>query len=540
MGGFVAAIGFLVLAPLVRIQLTALEDGGRGYRTALDNPDVGAALWTTAGLALGSVVLALVLGTAMAWLSTRLSPRLRWLGLLPVLPIMTPAVALCIGWAFLLSPEAGYVNLALRATPLFSAGTGPVDVYSPTWIVIVVGLSLASFVYLFVRSGLRNVNAELTEAAEVCGSSPTGAFFRIVLPLLRPVLVYGGTTVLLLALGQVTAPLVLGRRQGVDVLTTVMVRYTSQSPPDFGTAAAMGSPLVLLGLAVVVMQRVLLGNHARFVTHGGKAFRFSGRSSRLAAACLGGYGLVAVVLPMAALALVAVSPFWSPNVDVSALTFDHFRDVFRRTEVVNALRTSVTLSALAVAASLPIGFLAATIVYRSRYRRLAGALDFLVNMPLGIPAVVFGAGFLFTYSRPPVVLYGTRWVILLVYVTLMLPFTTRFQLAALLSLGRTYEEASSVSGAGLLRTKAEILLPMMRPALVGATTIMLVLLSHEFSASLLVRSVRTQVMGTQLFDYWVNGSYPLVAAFALVMCAVTTLGVVVALLAGGRDGLERL
>ena len=46
---------------------------------------------------------------------------------------------------------------------------------------------------------------------------------------------------------------------------------------------------------------------------------------------------------------------------------------------------------------------------------------------------------------------------------------------------------------------------------------MFVLLTHEFAASLLVRSPTTQVMGTVLFDYYTNGSYPLVAAIALVM-----------------------
>jgi iron(III) transport system permease protein len=43
---------------------------------------------------------------------------------------------------------------------------------------------------------------------------------------------------------------------------------------------------------------------------------------------------------------------------------------------------------------------------------------------------------------------------------------------------------------------------------------MFVRLTHEFAASLLVRAPTLQVMGTVLFDYWVNGSNPLVAAIA--------------------------
>ena len=69
---------------------------------------------------------------------------------------------------------------------------------------------------------------------------------------------------------------------------------------------------------------------------------------------------------------------------------------------------------------------------------------------------------------------------------------------------------------------------------------MFVLLTHEFAASVLVRSSTTQVMGTVLFDYWTNGGYPLVAAIALVMSVVTAIGVVIAVMVGGSKALSSL
>jgi iron(III) transport system permease protein len=80
----------------------------------------------------------------------------------------------------------------------------------------------------------------------------------------------------------------------------------------------------------------------------------------------------------------------------------------------------------------------------------------------------------------------------------------------------------------------------MRPTIGGAAALMFVLLSHEFAASLLVRAPTTQTMGTILYDYWVNGSYPLVAAIALVMSLVTTIGVVIAIAIAGSDIFDRL
>ncbi len=92
----------------------------------------------------------------------------------------------------------------------------------------------------------------------------------------------------------------------------------------------------------------------------------------------------------------------------------------------------------------------------------------------------------------------------------------------------------------LIRTNLNVVLPLLRPTIGAAGALMFVLLTHEFAASLLVRSPTTQVMGTVLFDYYTNGSYPLVAAIALLMTFITACGVLVALIFGGTDALGKL
>jgi iron(III) transport system permease protein len=110
----------------------------------------------------------------------------------------------------------------------------------------------------------------------------------------------------------------------------------------------------------------------------------------------------------------------------------------------------------------------------------------------------------------------------------------------MVALGDAYLEASRASGASALRTNVKIVLPLLRSSIGGAGALMFVLLTHEFAASLLVRSATTNVMGTVLFDYYANGSYPRVAAIALIMTAVTAVGVTVAILVGGSKSLEGL
>ncbi|MBY4213581.1 iron ABC transporter permease [Rhodococcus fascians] len=542
----VLVLGYLVLVPLVQLQVRAASDGFAGYEVGFSGRGIGQTIVNTLFLGLGSLVIALTLGTALAWWSTRLSSRFAWTATLPVLPIVIPPVAGIIGWAMMLSPTSGMINKLIRALPFYPESTGlpsgPINIFSTTWIVILTGLSLTSFVFVFFRAGMSRVNHELLEAARSAGASQTRTFIGIVLPLIRPSMIYGTAVALLLGLGQFTAPLLLGTQENIRVLTTEVYRFVSLPPVDYAAAAAVASPLMFLGLAVVVIQKYLLTNEGRFVSDVGKGSRRVGRTSRVAPLAMLLYALVALVLPLFALIVVSLSPFWSGSIDVATFTTANFQRIFEMPQTVNAIITSLTVSVSAVAVSIPVGYLLADILYRRRGSAAARAiLDVLITLPLGVPAVVFGAGFLFTYTQRPLVLYGTNAVIVIVYVALMLPFTVRMQLAARISMGTSYEAAARVSGAGLIRAHIGIVIPMMRTAIGGAAALMFVMLSHEFAASLLVRSTQTQVMGTAFYDIWVNSSYPLVAAMGLLMCAVTAFGVLLAArLGGGSKALESL
>lgn len=540
---FLLVVGYLVIMPLVKLQQQAFRGtGDDSFAAAFTRPGFGQTVVYTVALAAGSLVMGLILGTLLAWAASRLPRRLRFLGILPVLPIVIPAIASVAGWAFLLAPAPGYLNALLRKLPWWSHLTeGPVNIYSVPWIIILTGFGLTSFVYLFIRSAFANISSDYLEAASISGASSARVFFGITLPLLRPALIYGGGVALLLGLGQFTAPLLLGTNQGITVLTTDMYNQIAATPVHYGIAAAISTPLLIFGVLTVATQKVVLGDERRFVTHGGKGFRNSEQPSKLAAVIVIVYSLVAIVLPLFGLLALAMSKFWSNKIDFSKWSTVNFQTIFNDPRTTEAIFNSLKFSIIAVVIVLPLGFAAASMILRGkRYPVVGKLLDFVVALPLGVPAVLFGVGFLLTYSEKPLVLYGTQWVMILVYVTLMLPFATRMQMSALLALGESYQEASRMSGAGPVRTTSRVVAPMLRSSFGGAAALIFVLLTHEFSASVLVRSVHTNVMGTVLFDYWSNGSYPVVAAVALVMAGVTTVGVAVALLVGGSDSLGRL
>jgi iron(III) transport system permease protein len=308
---------------------------------------------------------------------------------------------------------------------------------------------------------------------------------------------------------------------------------------QYGLGAALASPLLALGLLVVVLQRRAIGDNRRFVVGRDRA-PGSGKNSPWRLLPVLAYA-GALLLPLLAIIHVALSPFWSGDFSTKDYTLRNFRTVLGDERVYASIRTSVIAALIAICVIIPVTFLAALALAPGSKvgRTTRNVIDFAVNLPVGIPATVFGFGILFTYSEPPFRLYGTIAVVIIVYVTIMLPFATRLMLAALLSQGVDYREASAVSGASPLRTVWRIIAPLARSGITSAAILVFILLTHEFSASLMVRSPNMQVVGALLYEYYSLGSYPKVAVLSLLLVAVTLVGVALARIVGGRDATRR-
>jgi iron(III) transport system permease protein len=536
----------LVLLPLIPLQLQAWADGADGIKRLVELNDLRNVLVNTLTLGLGALVLGMLLGTVLALCAYSMTPRLRkWLEFMPVLPMVIPAVAHVIGFVFLFSPENGYANTLLRATPFFGGSSGPINVYTFQWVVIYTATHLAAFVYLFVYTGLRNLGADYALAARVNGANPVRALFTITLPLLRPTLVYASVVVFLLALGQFTGPLILGRREQLDVITTTMYKLSAEFPVDYALASALGTPLILLAVVLVFFQTRSVGNQNRFVGQGASTIdnrMLSPVTSAVSAVVVSAYVLVSAILPLLAIAFVALSPFWSGSLSLENLTTQNFSAVLDKPLIYDSIVSTVTVSVLGVLIVIPLGMLVAIGIFNREklWRPIPVVLDLVANLPLTVPAALLGFGFLFALSQPSIGLYGTQTGLILAFVTIMIPYSVRYQLATLMSLGKQTVEASQVSGAHPLRTFFQVILPLARTGIVSSAAIMFVLLTHEFGVSLLLRGPNVRVLSVALYDEYSGGSYAEVAVIALVMTLVTGLGVVAAMALGGRRALERL
>ena len=537
-------LGFAVIWPVIQLQLRAFAEGGAAFERMFALARIGQTIGTTVILAIFSSLFALILGTLLAWCTSLLPSRVKTIGeVAPLLPLVIPAVAAVTGWIFLLSPRVGYINAALRELPFLSdLDEGPFDVYSTTWIVLITGLLLSSFVYVFVLTGLKSLGQELEAAASASGARPMRRFFTITLPLLRPSITFAAGVVFLLGLGQFTAPLLLGRTAKIDVLTTEMFYLTLRYPIDFGLGAALGFPILVAGILVVFAQRWLLGEQRRYIVVSAKS-KYAIRTTRWwAAAVIALYVLLTTVLPLLAILYVSFSPFWSGSISFDVLTTRHWENVLSNPVLLAGIWTSIQTSLIAIVILIPLGFAVAFGLLDSTrvWKPIRIVLDLIATTPMAVPASLMGFGLLFAYSGPPFNLYGTAAVLIITYVTLMVGHATRLQLTTLLATGPEFLEASKACGAGAWRSFFRVLLPMARKGVASTAALTFVLLFHEFSASLMVRSARTQVIGSVMYDVWTGGVYAEVAVLAIIMVVVTIFGVALALLVGGKDSLTKL
>jgi iron(III) transport system permease protein len=193
----------------------------------------------------------------------------------------------------------------------------------------------------------------------------------------------------------------------------------------------------------------------------------------------------------------------------------------------------------AVIIALPVAYGCARVIYNRRKTPLLSTTqDFIVGLPVGIPHVIFGVGVLLLYTETPLRLYATGLGMVVLYVIIVLPFATRLQVSALANIGPDLNAVGSVCGAGFFRRLIKIDLPLLRPALGAAAALIIVIASQEFTASILVASANTQVMGTALYNVFTFSGYPVAGALSVVMCLISALGVGLAFLIGGRGAFS--
>ncbi len=245
-------------------------------------------------------------------------------------------------------------------------------------------------------------------------------------------------------------------------------------------------------------------------------------------------------LPYAALFNAAFSRVASQFIWFDNFTFHNIDFVF----------FELSATKLAVKNTFILGMLAATIgtilavviSYVTSRKAIAGhrALGFLATAPVAIPGIVLGVGLFLSYARPPFVLYGTLWILLIAFVTIALPAAYQQMQSAFRSVHVDLEEASRILGATRLRTLRDITAPLLRTSVIATWCFIFVGVMRELSAAIILFTSETKVISVLIFDLKESGDLGAIAVLGIAMLVITFAVVVAVNRIPGFGGARRL
>ncbi|MBG6237728.1 multiple sugar transport system permease protein [Mycetocola sp. CAN_C7] len=270
-----ALLGFVVfyLYPTVRGVWYSMTDfnllndptflGMANFEELAADPQVWDSLRITAVFAVVNIAIVMVLALGLAAFMQRLNLR-NWVRSLLLLPWLVPNVAIALIWGWLLDANVGYLSQLLK-----SVGISGVSFYNgdaALGIIIVISVwSGLGYTALLLYAGMLQVPNELYEAAALDGASETRMFFRVTLPLIRPVLALV-LVVSLIGSFQVFDLVQVGYGNNPIPEVRVIYYYIYQQAFSFynmGYASAIAILLVvILGALTVVQMRLMRANRS--------------------------------------------------------------------------------------------------------------------------------------------------------------------------------------------------------------------------------------------------------------------------------------
>lgn len=224
------------------------------YRTLAKDPLFWQSLKVTVLAAAISLPLNLVLSLGLAMLLNRKIRGMAIWRTVYYLPSVVSGAAVAVLWVWILNPEFGIVNSALRA----------VGVDGPNWLgdtrtallsLIAVGLWGVGGNVIIYLAGLQGIPTELHEAAEIDGAGAWARFRYVTLPLLTPVIFFNLVLGLIYSLQWFTEPFVM-TDGGPDNSTLTFMLYAYRNAFIFlkmGYALALVWTFFLLVLILTLL-----------------------------------------------------------------------------------------------------------------------------------------------------------------------------------------------------------------------------------------------------------------------------------------------
>ncbi|HET8620572.1 MAG TPA: iron ABC transporter permease [Acidimicrobiales bacterium] len=496
-------VGLLFAAPLGYLAWRTLT-GDESLASLYTSGTTLVPLRNTLVLAATTAASTAVVGTALAWLTTRTDLPLRRLwAVLAALPLVFPsfvgalALLAAVGPGGLLDGPLGWVGVS-PSRPEGFAGA---------WLVLT--LFTTPYVLLPVSARLAALPPSLEESARLLGRRPAAVFATVVWPQVRGAVGAGSLLVFLYALSDFGVVVLLR----YDTLTRVI--YTNRAL-DRDRSVALSLLLAVLALAVVAGERTLARRHPPVEgVRGRRSLQVPlGHWRWPAVALVAAWVAVALGGPLASLGLWAWRGFTGEGSSLASGS-GGLGDLVE--PAANTVGIGLVTAVVAVAVVLPLAYLSA------RHRARAGDVATgLVASGFALPGLVIALAVVFwSVQLPPGWgLYQSFVMLVFAYVVHLGVQSLRAAQVAVGSVPRRLDESARMLGAGRARRFATVDLPLMVPGLAAGGGLVLLSTMKELPITLLTAPTGFETLATRI---WADAEAVFLAEAALASVVLVAL-----------------
>jgi iron(III) transport system permease protein len=495
------------------------------YVNVFSDPFVYRVLLNTLGFALTTLVVSLAFGLPAAWLAERTNlPGKSLLFTLMTVGLLLPGFATAMGWLFLMHPRIGVVNAMLKSwLGLTEAPFSITTVLGMGW---VEGLSLAPVAFIMTSAVFRAMDPSLEESAEMSGAYPHTVARRVTLPLAWPGILAAAIYIFTIAFAAFDVPAIIGWSNRIFTFSTFMLTWLAPNDglPQYGPATALSMVVIMLAGALSWWYGRLQSRAHRYQVVTGKGYRPRlvdlGARWVLGWAFLAGYFLLSKLVPLLIVVWASLLPYFQPPSmeAIGLVTLKHYNSL-PWDLVVEGLRNSTLLVLLTPTLTLVCAIAFSWVVLRSKIPGRS-VFDFIAFLPHAIPNIVFGVGVLLLalyVMRGIAPLFGTVWILLIVFVVGRLSYATRMTNGTMIQIHKDLEEAAEMSGAGTGTVIRRVIVPLLGPTMIYAWLWMALITFRELTLAVILTTRDNMTLPVVVWSMWVASGFGQAAALTVLL-----------------------
>lgn len=542
-----AVLAILILAPLLKIAADTLLPGTIGaWGDVVWGRLAPNLFWRPLGntliLGLGVAAGCVIIGGFLAWLVIMTDvPLRRTIGLMATLPFMIPSFATALAWGSLfrndrVGGQIGFLQgLGLPVPDWLSWGL------TPTLIVLVA--HYYSLTFAVIAAALATVNSDLIEAAQLTGASRRRIFAGIVLPVVMPAIVAGGSLAFAGAASNFAAPALLGLPVRMQTLATRLYGMIEIGQTARGYVIAILLILVSgfflwLGNRLTTSRR----SYATITGKGGRAKRFALGPARwplLAIAMT--VCVLTTIVPVVVLIASSLAPsssalfsnwtmhYWAGVPDPSIAQGQ--AGILHNPAILGGVGITISVGLIVAATVTMLGLAVAYALARYRSGAMSAVINQLSFIPLLVPGIAFGAAYIALFGAPigPLpALYGTIGLLVLAATAYLVPFAVQTGRAVIQQVGGELEESARLTGAGWLRRLIAVTVPLSVGGIAAGALIVFVKMVRDLSLVVLLFTPVTPLLSVLAYRYASEGFDQFAHAITVVILVLSIAATLVA------------